>query len=71
MPCATARACSQHLTQVLPCFPRPRGTLGQVSSPFIGSCGPITAGGVVAQAAAEAPRGPRMRSMRSRSFTPL
>ena len=41
MPCATTRPCSEELVAVLPCPPRLRGILGQVSSTLSGSCGPI------------------------------
>ena len=69
MPCATTRPCSEELVAVLPCFPRPPGILGQVSSPFLGSCGPIPQLALVQQAAAEASKSWKMRSMRSRLFT--
>ena len=54
MPCATTRPCSEELVAVLPCPPRPRGTLGKYSSPLPGSCGPIPQLALVQQAAAEA-----------------
>ena len=54
MPCATTRPCSEELVAVLCCFPRPRGILGQVSSPLSGSCCPIPQMAAVQQAAAEA-----------------
>ena len=41
MPCATTRPCSEELVAVLPCPPRLRGILGQVSSTLSGSCAPI------------------------------
>ena len=41
MPCATTHTCSEELVAVLPCPPRLRGILGQVSSTLSGSCGPI------------------------------
>ena len=69
MPCATTHPCSEELVAVLPCPPRPRGILGKYSSPLPGSCGPIPQLALVQQAAAEAPKSWRMRSMRSRFFT--
>ena len=66
MPCATTHPCSEELVAVLRCFPHPRGILGQVSSPLSGSCGPIPQLALVQQAAAEAQRMEKMRSMRAR-----
>ena len=54
MPCATTRPCSEELVAVLPCPPRLRGILGQVSSTLSGSCGPIQPLAAAQQAAAEA-----------------
>ena len=54
MPCATTRPCSEELVAVLPCPPRLRGILGQVSSTLSGSCGPIPHMAAAEQAAAEA-----------------
>ena len=71
MPCATTRPCSEELVAVLPCPPRPRGILGKYSSPLPGSCGPISQLALVQQAAAEASRMQKMRSLMAHSFTPL
>ena len=56
MPCATTRPCSEELVAVLPCPPRLRGILGQVSSTLSGSCGPIPQ---MAAAPARRARGPK------------
>ena len=69
MPCATTHPCSEELVAVLPCPPRLRGILGQVSSTLSGSCGPIPHMAAAEHAAAEAPSMEKMRSMRSRFFT--
>ena len=67
MPCATTRPCSEELVAVLPCPPRLRGILGQVSSTLSGSCGPIQPLAAAQHAAAEAPSSmEKMRSMRAR-----
>ena len=71
MPCATTRPCSEELVAVLPCPPRLRGILGQVSSTLSGSCGPIPQMAAVQQAAAEAPSMEKMWSMRARSEASL
>ena len=55
MPCATTRPCSEELVAVLPCPPRLRGILGQVSSTLSGSCGPIPQIAAAQHAAREAP----------------
>ena len=57
MPCSTTHPCSEELVAVLPCPPRPRGTLGKYSSPLPGSCGPIPQ---VAQPPAGRGRGPKV-----------
>ena len=66
MPCATTRPCSEEFVAVLPCPPRLRGILGQVSSTLSGSCGPIPHMAAAEHAAAEAPSMEKMRSMRAR-----
>ena len=64
MPCSTTRPCPEELVAVLPCLPRLRGILGQVSSTLSGSCGPIPQMAAAQQAAADAQSMEKMRSMR-------
>ena len=65
MPCATTHPCSEELVAVLPCPPRLRGILGQVSSTLSGSCGPIPQ-----MAAAPAGRGEAQMSRLSLAMAP-
>ena len=69
MPCATTRPCSEEFVAVLPCPPRLRGILGQVSSTLSGSCGPIPQMAAVQQAAAEAQMSGLSLDMVAHTFT--
>ena len=69
MPCATTRPCSEELVAVLPCPPRLRGILGQVSSTLSGSCGPIPQIAAAQHAAREAQMDSLSLAMAPRKFS--